>query len=240
MVKKKILILSANPTDTTRLHLSQEVREIQTGLQRAIKRERFEIITEWAVQVEDLQHALLDHSPQIVHFSGHGSENDGLALENNSGELQYVSTQPLVKLFEFFKDKIECVLLNACYSESQAQAIYQNINCVIGMRTAIGDCSAIKFAVGFYDALGAGRSYQEAFNFGLTNLSFSNISESLIPQILIRNDSKYPSEKAFSSQELEKDIEQYLTSHLSKRYKLLEKVCGSIKALVYKARDNYL
>jgi hypothetical protein len=43
-------------------------------------------------------------------------------------------------------------VLNACYSEIQANAIVQHIDYVIGMSQAIGDTAAIKFAMGFYDA----------------------------------------------------------------------------------------
>ena len=182
---KKILILSANPNNTSKLRLEEEVREIHTGLERAIRRSQFEIITRWAVRVDDLRRALLDHSPQIVHFSGHGSGSDGLALENNSGELQLVSTQSLARLFKLFKDNVECVLLNACYSEVQAQAIHQNIDCVIGMRT-VGDRAAIEFAVGFYDALGAGRSYEDAFEFGCTSIDLEGLSSTETPVLKSR------------------------------------------------------
>ncbi|WP_347566270.1 CHAT domain-containing protein [Scytonema sp. UIC 10036] len=90
---KKILILSANPKDKNKLRLDEEVREIQAGLERARRREQFEIISKMAVRPNDLRRALLDHEPQIVHFSGHGTGSTGLALENNSGELQLVSTR---------------------------------------------------------------------------------------------------------------------------------------------------
>ncbi len=54
---KKILILSANPTNTEKLRLDEEVREIQAGLERAKIREQFEIITKWAVRPDDLRRA---------------------------------------------------------------------------------------------------------------------------------------------------------------------------------------
>lgn len=184
---KKILILSANPKNTSKLRLDEEVREIQTGLERALIREQFEIVTRWAVRVDDLRRALLDHSPQIVHFSGHGTGSDGLALEDNSGELQLVTTQSLARLFKLFKDTVECVLLNACYSEVQAQVIHQNIDCVIGMSQAIGDRAAIKFAVGFYDAMGAGRSYEDAFEFGCNAIDLEGIPESGTPVLKSKN-----------------------------------------------------
>jgi hypothetical protein len=90
---KKILIVSANPTTTDKLRLDEEVREIQSGLQRSRSRDKFELITKWAVRPDDLRRALLDHNPHIIHFSGHGAGNQGLALENNIGEMQLVSTE---------------------------------------------------------------------------------------------------------------------------------------------------
>ena len=156
-MKKKILILSANPKNTDKLRLDEEVREIQSGLERAKSRDKFEIITRWAVRPDDLRRALLDYEPEIVHFSGHGGGAEGLALENNSGQVQLVSTEALARLFKLFQGKTECVLLNACYSEAQALAIHQHVNFVVGMNKAIGDLAAIEFAVGFYDALGADR-----------------------------------------------------------------------------------
>ncbi|WP_063748493.1 CHAT domain-containing protein [Fischerella sp. PCC 9605] len=210
---KKILILSANPKDTNKLRLDEEVREIQAALERSRAREEFELITRWAVRIDDLRRALLDNEPQIVHFSGHATKNNGvdsknnyeqhqrnavrlnsqsggIALENNSGQMQLVSTNSLATLFELCKDTIECVLLNACYSEAQAEAIYQHIDCVIGMERAITDKAAINFSVAFYDALGAGRNYKDAFEFGRNNIDLNGIPESLTPKIKIRNNSK--------------------------------------------------
>jgi CHAT domain len=178
---KKILILSANPKNTEKLRLDEEVREIQASLKRAKNRDQFEIVTEWAVRVDDLRRALLDHQPTIVHFSGHGSESNNLAFENNSGQIQVVSTESLARLFKLFQNTVECVLLNACYSEVQAEAIHQHINYVIGMNRAIGDKAAIKFAAGFYDALGAGRTYEDCFEIGCASIDLEGIPESETP-----------------------------------------------------------
>jgi hypothetical protein len=159
---KKILILAANPKDTQKLRLDEEVREIQTALKLSKGREQFQIISEWAVRPDDVRRALLEYEPQIVHFSGHGTGERGLVLEDETGQVQLVSAGALARLFKLFAGKIQCVLLNACYSEVQADAIAQQIDYVMGMNQAIGDRAAIKFAVGFYDALGYGRSFEEA------------------------------------------------------------------------------
>ena len=184
---KKILLLSANATNTSKLRLDEEVREIEAGLERAKRREEFEIISKWAVRADDLRRALLDYEPHIVHFSGHGTGSNGLVLENNSGKMQLVSTQSLARLFKLFKDEIECVVLNACYSEEQAKAIHQHIDYVVGMQKAIGDNAAIEFAVGFYDGLGAGRTIDDAFELGCISIDLEGIPESETPVLKSRN-----------------------------------------------------
>ncbi|MDJ0698102.1 pentapeptide repeat-containing protein [Mastigocoleus sp. MO_188.B34] len=178
---KTILILASNPKDTSRLRLDEEVREIDAGLQRASKRELFDLKQRWAVRIQDVYQALLDFKPQIVHFSGHGSGDDGLALEDEAGNLQLVDTEALTKLFELFSSRIECVVLNACYSEVQAQAIAKYIPYVIGMNQAIGDKAAVKFSTGFYNALGAGESVEFAYKLGCSIIQLEGIAENFTP-----------------------------------------------------------
>jgi CHAT domain-containing protein len=184
---KKILILAANPKFTSPLRLDEEVREIDAGLQRAKKREQFELKQQWAVRVRDVHRALLDFKPQIVHFSGHGAGDEGLALEDGTGQIQFVNAEALAGLFELFANKVECVVLNACYSEVQAEAIVKHIPYVIGMNKAIGDKAAIEFAVGFHDALGAGESVEFAYQLGCNAIRLAGIAEHLTPKLKKRH-----------------------------------------------------
>ena len=187
---KKILILAANPVDTRQLRLDEEVREIESVYRQARNREEIEIVIELAVRVDDLQRVLLEHIPNVVHFSGHGEGNDGLVLENKDGCKELVSSESLAELFGLCQKHVECVVLNACYSEVQAEAIHQHINCVIGMSDTIEDRAAIKFATGFYRALMSGRNYQDSFDFGRNAIDLKNFAGSQKPQIKIRNSSK--------------------------------------------------
>ncbi|MBD2359567.1 CHAT domain-containing protein [Tolypothrix sp. FACHB-123] len=181
---KTILILASNPKNTSQLRLDEEIREIDAGLQRAKKRELFDIKQRWAVRVQDVYQALLDFKPQIVHFSGHGSGDDGLALEDEAGNLKLVDTVALAKLFELFSTTIECVVLNACYSEVQASAIAKHIPYVIGMNKEIGDKAAVKFATGFYNALGAGEGVEFAYKLGCSVIQLDGIPEHLTPVLI--------------------------------------------------------
>ena len=179
-------MLSANPKNTNPLRLGEEARKIQSALRLAKSRDQFEIATEWAVRVEDLRRAMLDEQPTIVHFSGHGAGTEGLVFEDNSGITQLVSGEALASLFELFRGTVECVLLNACYSEVQAQAIHQHVDYVIGMNQPIGDVAAIEFATGFYDALGALEGYDFAFRMGCSAIQLKGSQENLIPVIKSR------------------------------------------------------
>jgi hypothetical protein len=165
-MKKTILILAANPENTSRLRLDREVREISDGLRRSRYRNRFQIEQQWAVQPRGIQRAMLELKPQIVHFCGHGEGESGLVFQDALGETKLVSSEALANLFRLFTDRVECVLLNACYAEAQADAIVQHINYVIGMKQAVRDDVAIAFAAGFYEGLGNGLSIEAAFEQG--------------------------------------------------------------------------
>jgi hypothetical protein len=200
---KTILILAANPTGTSPLHLAQEVRELQVGLERARQRDRFVIEQRWAVSAEEVRRALLNCAPNIVHFSGHGigtaslppaqqsrkftpvddaaTEAEGLVFEDATGQAQLIPGEALAQLFGLFADQIECVVLNACYSSTQAKAIARHIPYVVGMKQAIGDRAAIQFAIGFYDAILAGKSIEFAYRLGCNAIQMAGIPEHLTP-----------------------------------------------------------
>ncbi|MGK7925751.1 MAG: AAA-like domain-containing protein [Spirulina sp.] len=185
---KKILILTANPENSTPLRLDREVREIDEALIRSKQRDRFELEQKWAVRPGDVQRAILELKPQIVHFSGHGAGEGGLALEDESGSVRLVSTEAIARLFELFADTVECVVLNACYSEVQAKAIAAHIDYVVGMDREISDRAAGEFAVGFYDAIGAGESFEFACKLGANRINLAGLEEHHIPILKRRSD----------------------------------------------------
>ena len=179
--QQRILILAANPLDSSRLRLDEELREIEAVLSRAKQRSQFDIRPQYATRPSDIQQALLDYNPQIVHFCGHGEGEQGLIFENDQGGSQFVNAQALANLFELFAAQVKCVVLNACYSEVQAAAIVAHIDAVIGMNQPIGDTAAIRFAEGFYRGLGAGKDVEFAYKLGRNALELQGIPEDHIP-----------------------------------------------------------
>ncbi len=163
---KKILILASNPRKD--LNLDDEIRLLRDVVDRSRDRDQFEIVSEPGVKVGDLQGLLLRHEPQIVHFCGHGGGEEGLIFKMEGGGEQWVRADALAGMFKLnpICSHVKCVLLNACYSEEQANVIVSGINYVVGMSHEIQDDAAIAFSKGFYLALGYGCSIDDAFEFG--------------------------------------------------------------------------
>lgn len=166
-----ILLLASNPAETNSLRLAKEFREIKESLKLSLNEDNFRIVQGEAVRSKDLRRLVLENQPQIVHFSGHGTEQ-GIILENYFGKRQVVSGRALASLFKLF-DSVHCVVLNACYSDTQAQAIVKVTPYVIGMTNPIADDTAIQFSTGFYDGLGSTLNIESAFEFGVNAIELN-------------------------------------------------------------------
>jgi hypothetical protein len=159
---------------------------IEETIERSRRRDEFKVVTKLAVTDDDLRRALLASEPEIVHFSGHGS-GLGLEFEDEFGYALPISARALAGLFRLCTDHVRCVVLNACFSRFQAEAISEHIECVIGMEAAIGDQAAIKFSQGFYDGLVHGRPFEDAFELGRNAIDLRGIPEHQTPVLLRRS-----------------------------------------------------
>ncbi len=182
---RKILVLAANSESTSGLRLDEEVRGIQQALQLSKERDRFDLESAWAVRTEDLMQLLVAYEPHIVHFLGHGTGERGLVLADSRGRSQLVPTRALSRLFQQVVS-VECVLLNACYSDTQGQAISQFVSCVVRMNQPIGDAAAVHFARGFYTSLENGGSYESAYEMGRAAIDLEGIAEVATPVLRTR------------------------------------------------------
>ena len=183
MPKSTILFLAANPTGTDPLLLDEESRSIDQRIRSADERDSLELVTKWAVRPDDLLEYLNQYRPHIVHFSGHGTEREEIILLDASHHAIPVPAPALRQLFSVMKGNIRVVVLNACYSRPQAEAIVEVIDCAIGMKQEIGDEAAIAFAASFYRAIGYAHSVAEAFEQGRTALMLAGIAEENTPTL---------------------------------------------------------
>jgi hypothetical protein len=165
----KVLLLSANPLDA-RLKIDAEFRAIDAKVRASDYRDHVQLILHGAVRLEDIPGLLMRHKPHVIHFSGHGDAS-GIELTTADGSSKVVPPNALADIFKALKDSVRVVLLNACDSAPQAEAIVNVIDCAVGMDDEIDDDAAVAFAAAFYEALGYGQSVQTAFDLALVQLT---------------------------------------------------------------------
>jgi uncharacterized protein YjbI with pentapeptide repeats len=72
---------------------------------------------------------------------------------------------------------VKLVVLSACYSELQAQALTAHVACVVGMAGSIRDDATRYFAIGLYGGLGECESVATAFRQGLAAMRLKGIAQ---------------------------------------------------------------
>lgn len=183
--KIKVLFFAANPQDQAQLRLDEEVREVTNKIRMSRHRDSVELISEWAVRTGDLFQALNEHEPRVVHFSGHGSEENELVFLNEDGSSKLVTKEAMAASIATVADNVRLVFFNTCYSLAQAEAAVQHVEAAIGMNTSIGDEAARVFAARFYSAIGFGASVQTAFDQAKAQLMLDGIPEEKTPELFV-------------------------------------------------------
>lgn len=193
MSKVKVLFFAADPLSIPphgkpRLRLDDEVRLIRKRVEAAVFGNMLEFDWRPAARTRDLQQALEETRPQIVHFSGHGGSR-GLVLMSVDGRApRRVDAAVLRELFAQDPGDIRLVVLTACHSLPQAEAIMEVVGCAIGTRDQISDEASITFNAKFYSAIASGRSVQDAFERARMALRLEHPDEAEILELLHRPD----------------------------------------------------
>jgi hypothetical protein len=207
LTKHTILFLAANPLGTDRLALDREARAIQVELTRSGHRDKFDLVTCWAAEPLDLLRELRRLKPTVVHFSGHGycyksrrlggaelhrdvvgetgvfngDHQHGLCLQGPDGRPRLVSSTALAETFGAAGSSVKLIVLSACYSQAQAEALLSHVDCVVGIDGPIGDDAARSFATGFYGGLGDGESVDAAYKQGCAAIGLEGLRDGAKP-----------------------------------------------------------
>lgn len=180
----KVLFVSSNPVNDS-LQIDREIRDIKDRIKLAKHRDLLIIEQVGAARPQDLLQAFNEHEVDIFHFSGHGSEDGELGLSASDGTFQPLRPDALAGLMRVLGKKVQVAVINACYSQAQAEAITAHIPCAIGMNDSIDDETAIVFAASFYGALAFGHSVQEAYDQGIVGVQLSNLPDENVPELLV-------------------------------------------------------
>jgi CHASE2 domain-containing sensor protein len=206
-----ILVAAANPEGTPLLNTNGEVKALQDGLNGKLRHLFAPVRYCLNASAQDLISCIQQLRPHVVHFSGHGSQQDELVFsemreieEREDGKVvgrrrestsQSVGAETLTNIFRLGEPNLKLVVLNACYSATQAQAIAQHVDCVLGIAGRTHGLYAERLAKGLYQALANGYSISKAIEAAEIELSLPGaISQS--PPVL---SFKWRNEKAKTS-----------------------------------------
>jgi hypothetical protein len=180
-----VLFLAANPIDQQALRLNEEVRAISEMIRKSEHRDAVQLESRWAVRPLDVLQAINECQPRVVHFSGHGTDEDEIVFQDSAGHAKFVSKEAIVQTMAAGSDDIQLVFFNTCYSRGQAEAVVAHVASAIGMSTSIGDTAARVFAAQFYSAIGFGQSVGRAFRQARAALMLESIREEDTPELFV-------------------------------------------------------
>jgi Effector-associated domain 11/CHAT domain len=204
---KNIVMLMANPAKTALLKLKDEYYMIQKSVQHHQDKFAV-YSDDQVTPADILKAATHpDRQPWCLHFSGHGKNGDPKmrkmleeakrknpegksALEDGSGLIvtsedgrgyKIMPTRALDAIFKSLKRNVpslELVVLNACYSEVQAETISKHGFYVVGTKNQIVDTASKAFSDVFYDTIAKGGTFKKAVEFGRLNaLTYDLVDE---------------------------------------------------------------
>ena len=179
----RILVVTSNPSGTNdlALRLDKELKIIKNAFKAVGLNEKEVVSHISAASIDDLLAELRDYQFDIVHFSGHAHDL-GLSFMTEDGdedELGYDALEPIFKKH----DRIKCVVLNACSTMNGISVAFAPL--VIGMVVDIDDDDALAFSTGFYGALAAKRTPDEAFEQGVLNIAAKGGDQNAVAKLVL-------------------------------------------------------
>lgn len=174
----RLLFLRANPLNAQQgqLPIDHEIQEIKRVLEW--REGEFDMHDEGALAPDQLLRYLLKRRPNLLHFSGHGSNRGSLLFETADSAKVFVRPEQIAPMIAEFPT-VQCVVLNACYSEALADLLANHGKVVIGTSQAISNVAAASFSFGFYQALTFGESVASAFKLALRQIGMSKASDEI-------------------------------------------------------------
>lgn len=185
--KVSVLYLGTSPQNEGRLRVDAEARDIHEAIRKSDNPQCIEFNDRWAVRQTDLLQALNETNPDIVHFSGHGSEDGCIILEDQFGNSVALDKERLSMVIGATAKHVRLIVFNACYSDEEAVKMLQHVDAVIGMTDSISDSAAMAFAAQLYSSIGFGLDLATAFNQAVAAVIIISPAEAGIPNLRTRD-----------------------------------------------------
>jgi hypothetical protein len=109
----------------------------------------------------------------------------GICVEDQNGEEQTIDIEQLAGVLRLARSLgLKGVVMNACYSETQAEVIAHAVGSVVAMEGLVSDRGAIEFTRAFYGCLGDGLPFDRAYEWALAEAGLNNAIGQLRPHLI--------------------------------------------------------
>lgn len=186
--KVSVLYLATSPKNAARLRVDEEARDIHEAIRKSDNPQCIEFSDRWAVRQTDLLQALNETNPDIVHFSGHGTDDGGIVLEDQFGNAALLDKERLSAVVGAAAKRVRLIVFNACYSDEEAEKTLRHVDATIGMTDSISDVAAKAFAAQLYSSIGFGLDLQTAFNQARAAIALVSPEEIETPKLRVRKE----------------------------------------------------
>jgi hypothetical protein len=184
-----VLYMMANPIRRHSLRVDAEIKAVNGEVRRSKFRDNITLHQSPAADFDDILHGLNDHSPRIIHFSGHGN-TDGVAMDGGGTKrvkTKFVTFDLLGKALAATDTPPDVVVLNACKSTGARKALLGTAKAIVVMEDSVSDIAAVAFATKFYGAIASGQSLQSAFDQGCAAVAAVSLDEASTPALSTAN-----------------------------------------------------
>jgi hypothetical protein len=179
----RILYATASPDGD--LRVAQEIRRVKNAVSSALHRDRVDIEIAPDITSDDLLNYLTSFEPHVIHFSGHANQ-DVLVFDDGStkGGKHRISIELFMRAVSAPDQKPTLVVLNACKSAANLQALLSSVPVAIGMSASVGDADAITFATRFYRSVADGQSIAASLAIARTDMEMNGLPDHDLPTLV--------------------------------------------------------
>ena len=184
--QENLRILYGTATPQGDLRVSQEIRRVKSAVAAALHRDLVDIEHAPDITADDLLNYLTTFQPHVIHFSGHANE-DVLVFDDGSvegGQERTIPIELFMRALTAPDRRPALVVLNACQSAVNLEALLAGVPMAIGMSASVGDADAITFATRFYRAVADGQSVESALTIARVDMEMNGLPDHDLPTLI--------------------------------------------------------
>jgi Tfp pilus assembly protein PilF len=197
-VKKKVLMLLTDPEGEEKRRRREEIRRVKAAKDRARNGDQFDVDSQPDVDAARFSQEVSKLEPFIIDIFGNEGGIEDLVFEKSIKEAVFTESEKIQLISDLFRvysesvKSVECIILNGCYSISQAQEIVQHVEFVIGIDHALGEENITDFLEEFYYQVFSERGIKGAHSFGCNRVKRKNSKDihDLLPKLLNRKEAE--------------------------------------------------